>query len=51
MYMYYKENIFTCSYHLKTITADEMLTVNSCFLIVDSLVECHWLPRPRINLL
>jgi len=50
MYMYYKENMFTCSYHLKTITANELLT-STVFLIVDSLVECHWLPRPRDNFL
>ena len=47
MYMYYKENIFTCSYHLKTITANELLTVNNFFLIVAARVI---LPVRRINL-
>jgi hypothetical protein len=45
--MYYKENIFTCSYHLKTITANELLTVNNFFLIVAARVI---LPVRRINL-
>jgi hypothetical protein len=31
MHVYYKENIFTCSYHLKTITANQLLTLSSFF--------------------